>query len=353
MIKNEIKKIAFFFAVVSMGFCALAACNQLKVKPVQSDIIAMGTVISQTVYGENAQEAVKEVNRRIYQLEKNFTVNGESGDIAQINHFAGKRRVKIDEETAFLLNKSLEFTDLSGGAFDITMGPLIQLWGIATENQKKPADGEIESALSLCGREGLVIDMAKGEAGLKKAGQSLNLGAIAKGYAGDIARDIYKKHGIESAIINLGGNVVTVGNRPDGQPWSVGLRNPRHEGENDSLVATLQIKDLAMVTSGDYERFFIENGVRYHHILDPESGKPADSGLLSVTIVAPSSTDADALSTAIFVLGLEKGLELLRDYEDASAVFITENKEIYITEKLKDCFKMEDGGGKYRYIQEK
>jgi thiamine biosynthesis lipoprotein len=180
-------------------------------------------------------------------------------------------------------------------------------------------------------------------------GQSVDLGGIAKGYAGDEAIKIYKKHGIKSAYVNLGGNVVTLGTKPDGTPWRIGIQNPR--AQNGYYLGTVEVTDKAIVTSGDYERYFEADQIRYHHILDPQTGYPADSGLMSATVVTDVSVDADALSTAVFTLGLEKGMAMVKSLKGVEAILVTKDKEIYITEGIKSSFTFTDGSKEFKYVE--
>jgi FAD:protein FMN transferase len=177
----------------------------------------------------------------------------------------------------------------------------------------------------------------------------VDLGGIAKGYTGDEAIKIYKRNNIKSAYINLGGNVVVLGNRPDGSPWRIGIQNPR--AANGLYIGVVKVTGKAVVTSGDYERYFERNNVRYHHILDTKTGYPADSGLISATIITDVSMDADALSTATFVLGLEKGMKLVNSLKGVEAVFITKDKKVYVTEGLKSSFTFDDESKEFKYVE--
>lgn len=173
---------------------------------------------------------------------------------------------------------------------------------------------------------------------LRNKGQAIDLGAIAKGYAGDEVKRILTNNGIDTAFVNLGGNVVTIGTKLDGSPWRIGIQNPLDE--RGSHLAIIEIKDRAVVTSGNYERYFIEDGKKYHHIMNPKTGYPAEEGIISSTIVSDSSIDADALSTSLYVMGLEKGLSLIEKMENVEAVIITDDNKVYITAGLKDSFKL-------------
>ena len=229
--------------------------------------------------------------------------------------------------------------------------PLVKSWGIGSEAQRVPATSEIHTLLPLINYND--IEITEKTAFLKKPGQLIDLGGIAKGYAGDKVIEIYKANGIQSAFVNLGGNVITLGSKPDGSPWSVGIANPRPEdvGDGQREIAVVSVVDKAVVTAGDGERYFIQDGNRYHHILNPHTGYPAQSDLMSVTLIAESSLDADAFDTAVFILGLEKGWELVKNHGGLEAVFITKDKEIYITNGLIDSFRLLEDSSGYRLME--
>ncbi|AHF06490.1 thiamine biosynthesis lipoprotein ApbE [Desulfitobacterium metallireducens DSM 15288] len=317
-----------------------------------ADGFAMGTVISQKIYGTNGESTANETMEKITDLEALLTFNAPEGDIYKLNENAGKAKVELNSETIKILNKAQRISELSGGAFDVTVGPVVKSWGIGTENERIPTPEEIKDLLTLINYKDLEVD--GNLASLKRAGQQVDLGGIAKGYAGDVARDIYKKNGIRSAYINLGGNVVTLGNKPDGSPWTVGIRNPRPKANQTSgqqIVGTVTVTDKAVVTAGDDQRYFEKDGKRYHHIIDARTGYPAQSDLMSVTLITDSSFNADAIDTAAFILGLEKGRELIQKQGGIEAVFITKDKKIYVTEGLKENFEFLDESNEYQYVK--
>jgi len=332
----------------------LTACNTTidrgnQAEGYEADTFAMGTVISQKVYGDNGELTSDQVIRKIKYLEELLTFNAPLGDINEINKNAGIKDIKLDPETIKIIAKAQEVAKLSAGAFDITVGPLVKAWGMGTDLARIPTKEELQKLLPLVDYRSLTVD--KDSVGLKKVGQLLDLGGIAKGYAGDAALEIYKQKGIESAYISLGGNVVTLGSKPDGSPWKIGISNPRPQGSKaNQLVGAVKVTDKAVVTAGDYQRYFEEGGQRYHHILDPTTGYPAKSDLMSVTLVTDSSLVADALDTAVFILGYEKGKELLRKYGGVEAIFITQDKKIYVTDGLKDTFEFMDESQEFEYV---
>jgi thiamine biosynthesis lipoprotein len=341
------KKLIYTLLVISLLFFSTGCDTQQK--PVKVEDFALGTVIHQEVYGANAQKAADEVSAKIKELDALWTINNPGGDINKLNDHAGEGYIELNPETISILKSARKISDLSGGAaFDITVAPLVKAWGVGTENPQVPAADFVKKLVSLVNYQDVLIDEATNSAGLRMKGQMVDLGGIAKGYIGDLAIEIYKNNGITSAFVNLGGHVVVLGSKPDGSAWRVAIQDPR--GQNGAFVGVVSVSDKAVVTSGDYQRYFTENGKRYCHILDPRTGYPADSGLMSVTIVASSSTEADGMSK-VFVLGLDQGMALIERYGKAEAVFITDDKKVYVTPGLQDNFHLEDATNEYTYIQ--
>jgi thiamine biosynthesis lipoprotein len=342
------KKLIYTLLVISLLFFS-TGCDTGQQRPVKAEDFALGTVIHQEVYGAKAQKAADEVSAKVKELDALWTINNPGGDINKLNDHAGEGYIELNPETISILKSARKISDLSGGAaFDITVAPLVKAWGVGTENPQVPAADLVKKLVSLVNYQDVLIDEATNSAGLRMKGEMVDLGGIAKGYIGDLAIEIYKNNGITSAFVNLGGHVVVLGSKPDGSAWRVAIQNPR--GQNGTFVGVVSVTDKAVVTSGDYQRYFTENGKRYCHIFDPRTGYPADSCLMSVTIVASSSTEADGMSKA-FVLGLEKGMDLVEYYGKAEAVFITDDKKIYVTPGLQDNFSLEDATNEYTYIQ--
>lgn len=302
----------------------------------ETEFFAMGTVINQKIYGKNSELACIQVENEIKRIENIMSFFLEDSDINKLNENAGKSKIKLEEETIYVINKAKQLSKLSSGAFDITTGPLVKLWGIFTNHAKVPNKKEIDEAQKLIRYEDIIIDVKSNLAMLRRKGQMVDLGAIAKGYAADKAIEIYKKNGIKSAFINIGGNVMVLGKKNYEDLWTIGIQNPdKVRGE---CIGALLVEDASVVTSGGYVRYFEKNNIKYHHIMDFKTGYPCSSGLKSVTVISNKSIEADALSTAIFVLGYENGRKLVDDVDGLDAIFITENNEIKITEGLKDKF---------------
>ncbi len=340
--------VIFLAMLLIFSACGTGAVN-ISATPSEAEDFMMGTVISQRVYGADAEAAMKAASARIKEIEALMTINAPGGDINRLNEAAGKDKVVLKPETVNILATAKQYAQISGGAFDVTIGPLVKAWGVFTDNPRVPSADEIERLKKLTDYKTFQVDTENNTAELEMPGQIVDLGGIAKGYAGDEAIKIYKEHGIRSAYINLGGNVVVLGAKPDGKPWRIGIQNPR--ASNGYYIGVVEVTDKTVVTSGDYERFFEKDGVRYHHILDPKTGRPADSGLISATIITDVSMDADALSTAVFVLGLEKGMALVKGLKGVEAILVTKDREIYATGGIRNSFKFTDESKEYKYVE--
>ncbi|MCI5705316.1 FAD:protein FMN transferase [Candidatus Pseudoscillospira sp. SGI.172] len=310
-------------------------------------IFAMDTVMTLTAYGSHAREGLSAAEAEINRLEKTLSVTREDSEVWAIDHSAGAP-VTVGTDTAALLNAAAALGDRTGGALDVTLYPVVKAWGFTTGDYRIPDAEELADLLTRVDDHAVHMD---GDTVTLPAGMELDFGALAKGYAGEQCASLLKEAGVTSAILNLGGNVQTVGAKPDGSPWRVAVQDP--EGESEDYVGWLELTDEAAVTSGGYQRYFEENGVRYWHIIDPDTGAPARSGLLSATIVGKSGTACDGLSTGLFVLGPEKALDCWRQSDDFEAVLIGEDHTVQITAGLADRFTLrEDSGYTLRIVEE-
>lgn len=306
----------------------------------QSMNFGMGTEMTHKVFGKHAEEALRAVESEAVRLEKILSRFMPGSEISRINGSAGIKCEKLSLDTYEVLSHAVQFSRNCQGLFDVTIGPLVDLWDYKNSSEI-PDEARIRQVLPLVNYADLRIDPCEKTAGLQKAGQSVDLGGIGKGFASDKFLEVFKKFGVSSAFTNIGGNVAALGAKPDGSPWSVGIRHPR---QDNRLIGAVLVSDKAVVTSGDYQRYFIDReGKRRHHILDPNTGYPSESGLISVTIVADSATTADALSTILFIAGMKKGLELLQNYPRTEAVLVDTDLMVYVTQGLKNCFQTDKG----------
>jgi len=297
----------------------------------------MNTNVEQKIFGDSSNAIYNTAMKELHRLENMMSFYRDVSEVSLLNRQAGKEAVKLSEDMMLVLQRAKYYSLLSAGAFNIMLSPLIQLWRKAGAENKLPPDGDIKSALALCDNENLELDMDNHTAYLKKEGCMVDLGAIGKGFAADVCCGIYEDMGAESAFINLGGNVRAIGNRADGQ-WAVGIQHP--DKARGNCYCAVMCSDLSVVTSGGYERYQEINGVRYHHILDGTTGYPSETDLKSVTVISKSSIQADALSTAAFVMGLNKGVELIYTSKCVGAVFLTTSNEIYMTKGVKEHLKL-------------
>ena len=284
------------------------------------------TVVTVKLYGTDDTQLLKDCFDRMAGYEALLSRTRKGSDVWNINHSGGEP-VTVSEETAELLSLALRYADLTDGAFDVTVAPCTDLWDFHSDAPEVPSRESLKEACSHVGSASLML---KGRTvTLTDPKAAIDLGGIAKGYIADRICGLLAERGVKSAFLSLGGNVVTLGKKPDGTPWRIGIRDPF--GAQNELIASVDAADRSVVTSGTYERFFEKDGVRYHHILDPSTGWPVENGLESVTILSGRSVDGDALSTACFVLGLERGMQLIEQLDDTEALFITSEGELHAT----------------------
>jgi thiamine biosynthesis lipoprotein len=287
--------------------------------PAQSEFV-LGTACSVNLYNRGTPGIYRKIFDRLREIENAMSANLEDSDLGRINAAAGLAAVAAGPDTIGALKRAVQFAELSRGAFDPTVGPLVKLWGIGSDDERIPSEEEIARALSLINWRDIIIDEDAGTVFLARPGMRIDLGAIAKGYAADEAARIIAEAGIERALIDLGGNILACGAKEDGSPWRVGIQNPA--AGRGAYIGVAEVKNKTLVTSGVYERFFESGGRRYHHILSTRSGYPVDSGLLSVTVIGDNSMDADALSTSLFALGYDEGRALAESMANTEAVFV-------------------------------
>lgn len=333
------KKLSILLVSLMVMSLFLGGCSSKNVEPTEKTEYMLGTICTIKVYDGNKDEAIDKAFQRIKQIENEMSINKSGTEFDAVANAAGKNFVKVSDDTFAVIKKGLYYSEQSKGAFDITIGPLVKLWGIGTDNAKVPTQAEIDAAKALVGYKDLVIDEANKKVMLKRPGMSIDAGGIGKGFAADEAAKVLKQYGVKHGIVNLGGNVLTINDSPNGQPWKIGVQNPfEPRGE---VVGTLGVTNKTVVTSGIYERYIEKNGKKYHHILNPFTGYPMENSLASVTVVTDVSFDADAMTKYIFYQGLEKGPEYVKNsLPGVEAIFITKDKGVYVTEGLKNNFKL-------------
>lgn len=328
MFKNK-KIIILIILAAFLVFLTGCFNNSEDLPETEDNAFLMDTLVQMRAQGKNSEIAVKESMERIKEIENLMSKTIKSSDIYKLNNNPNKKN-EIDSETKKVLKKAKYYAELTEGDFDPTIGALVDLWGIGSENPSVPEKSEINEALAKIGHHYLKLEA--NTAKITKSGVKLDLGAIAKGYAAEEVKKVVEKHDVKHAFVNLGGNVLVIGNKVDGSPWKIGIQDPR-KGQGE-VMAIVDAVDLTIVTSGNYERYFEEGDKLYHHILDPKTGYPAENNLLSVSIISKNSFDADALSTAVYIMGREKGMKFIENLKEVEVMFITKNLDVYFSSGL-------------------
>ena len=301
-------------------------------EPQSRDVFAMNTYMTLTAYGDNVGNALDEAETEIERLDALLSTGDENSEIYKLNQ-SGTGTISEDTET--LLNESETLYTDTKGAFDITIYPVMDAWGFTTQNYRIPSDTELKALLENVDASKIQYNKDSKKVTLP-ANVKIDFGGIAKGYTSSRIMDIYKKCGVTSGMVSLGGNVQLLGAKPDGSSWRVAVQSP--DDTNDYL-GVLEAEDKAVITSGGYERYFEEDGKTYHHIIDPATGYPAESGLKSVTIVSDDGTLADGLSTSLFIMGQEKACDFWKEHSDKfDMILMTDDNELYVSEGIADAF---------------
>jgi thiamine biosynthesis lipoprotein len=328
---KKIRILAVLLVITMAG----SGCSPAK--PYKETQFLMDTVIEITAYGPNAGEAVKDAFAEFKRIQKLSDKFDPSSQVSQINRLAGMGKMAVDPDVALMIDRSAKMSQLSAGKFDITIGALTGLWGVGQKGEYIPAKQDISQVLPLVDYRQIEVDSANNNVSLSKPGMALDLGGIAKRYAIEKALEKLHSHSIRSALINAGGDISVIGNKPDGTPWRIGLQHPRKE---EGLLARITLDKWNTVeTSGDYQRYFIKEGVRYAHILDPHTGiQPSE--IASVTVISKDNS-ADIRSSAVFVLGINKGLELLAQFPGTEAIIVATDGRIIVTPGLSNSVEIE------------
>ena len=329
--KKHIRRTAWLLAATLFLASFLSACGSDKKKTVSKTSFLLNTEVTITLYGTDDDSLLTECFSLCREYEDKFSRTEKDSELSRLNR---RETDTASEDTLDLIRAGLSYSALSGGAFDITIGSCSSLWDFTAEAPSVPDEAALAEGLSHVGYKKLSMDGNR--ILFSDDGTMLDLGAIAKGYIADRLKEFLAEKGVKSAIISLGGNILCVGKKPDGSDFRIGIQKPFEE--QGTPLLTVDIDGWSVVTSGIYERYFEQDGVLYHHILDPSTGYPCDNGLLSVTILSEASVDGDALSTACFSLGMEKGMALIDSLENIYAVFITEDGQVHYSAGFTDAF---------------
>lgn len=345
-----------FFPLAAAGMLLLTGCGGQTVPaetPTTRQIIAMDTVVQFAVYGQGAGETVQAAVEQVQELERLLDRTEADSQISLLNRQAGELTA-VDETVYELVDAALTYSRETAGCFDITVAPVMDAWGFATEDQRVPEQSELEGLLPQVDSDLMTLEAGTPPRIALAEGQAIDLGGIAKGYASDCMAALFAQREVERGWVSLGGNVLAWGTRPDGQPWQIGVQDPRYPNE-ERVVGLVGLEDAFAVTSGGYQRYFEKDGVTYHHIIDPATGYPAEGGLTSVTVVAPAETAengpengtlCDALSTALFVMGEERALDFWRTSgQGFDLILVTEDGRVLVTAGIGDAFTPDEESG--------
>lgn len=294
----------------------------------------------------DAKKILIEVQKILKTVNDDMSMQYPDSELSKINKNAGVKAIKISNDMHTVLKKALYYSKLTDGTFDASIGSISYLWNIGNDKARLPSNSEIKLSLALVNYNDIILNKSDNTVFLEKRNMKLDLGGIAKGFCADKIVSLLKEKGVKNAIINLGGNIYVLGKNDLGKDFSIGIQDP--EKESNTPMGKLVLSNKSIVTSGIYERYFEKNGKIYHHMLNPKTGYPFENKLISVTIVSDKSIDGDALSTSMYGLGLKKGLDKVKSIAGVDAIFITKNKEVYITDGIKDKFSITND--KYKLI---
>lgn len=326
------------FSVLLPALCLLlCACGSgAKDASVTRTVFAMDTVMDVTPYGRNAEKAAAAAIERITELEKTFSVTMEDSDIFAVNRANGQP-VTVSDDTITLLQTALDFCGQTHGALDVSIYPVLKAWGFTTGDYRVPDAEELAALLARVDYAKVQCD-ADASTVTIPAEMEIDLGSVAKGFTGDEIMRVFRDNGVTSGMVNLGGNVQTLGSKPDGSVWRIGVQSPTGEG----YVGVIEVRDEAVVTSGGYERYFEQDGEVYWHIIDPATGAPAKNGVISATVVSASGVRCDALSTALFILGQDAAEDYWRAHADFDYLLVLEDGRLVASEGIADRFAPSD-----------
>ena len=322
--------------MMCMLMLGIGGCSWKQIQDMaehSESFFAMDTYMTFTAYGTDAEPAILAAEDKIRELEELWSVTDKNSDVYAVNHSSGQT-VTVDWKTAELLSYALDMAEETNGALEPTIYPVLTAWGFTTGENRVPAETELAELLEKVGYD--KVELNNDQIQMEPGGM-IDLGAVGKGYAGDEAAQILRERGITAALLDIGGNIQAIGTKPDGSDWRVGLKDPFSGG----VLGIIQVSDVAVVTSGNYERFFIgEDGKVYGHIIDPATGHPVENGIASVSVIASEGKLCDALSTALFVMGLENAQDYWRQRRNFEMILIMEDGDIYLTDGISDSFSL-------------
>lgn len=330
--RKKIRKSGIMLCVMALTCLVLMTVTGCGSTPVPEketvEIFAMDTIMDLTVYGESASKLLTEARQLVQKYEGLFSVNTRTSDVAKLNQSSG-RVVQVSPETYELIQKSIEISKKTEGLFDISIYPLVRAWGFTKEEYRVPEPEELGRLLEKV--DASKIRLEPDNRVTLPEGMEIDLGGIAKGYLSQKLTELFREGGAQAAVVSLGGNVQTFGKKPDGTPFMVGITDP---SDGTSVLGTIRIGEKAVITSGSYQRYFEKDGKKYHHIIDKRTGAPAQSDLMSVTVIGEDGVTADSLATALFVMGKEKAVQFAASHPEIQLVLVDTKSQIWTSEGI-------------------
>lgn len=346
--KEMFKKYQIMLLSVVVGVVLMACGSQkptINQQAYSDQQFLMGTYVKVQIFDDGKEEVLKKAFDRVKALAADITVDDPGSAIDKVNQQAGIAPVKLSDDIYPLVKSAYEYSDTYEDGFDMTIGPITQMWHIGFDDARKPAQKEIDDGLKLVDHNKVVLDDKEQSIFLKDKGMALDLGAIAKGYITDEVVKLLKDNDVTTAVVDLGGNVYVLGDSPkkDKELWTVGIQDPNQA--RNKVVGSVTTKNKSLVTSGVYERNLTVNGETFHHLFDPKTGYPFKNEIAGVSIISEKSIDGDGLSTSIFSEGLKEGLERIEGLKDVEAIFVTLDDQIFISSGLEGNFKLNPDSG--------
>lgn len=332
------KKLIVILTAVVLMLGTIGCSKEEPNIPATRTELMMGTVVKVTLYENGSEEILDKVFNRVKEIENLVSINQNNTELDKLNENAGIKPIKMSDTSLDIIEKALHYSKMSNGKYDLTIGPLVKLWSIGLPEAKVPTQEEIDETIKKIDYSKVKINKDTKEVFLTEEDMLLDLGSIAKGYTADEIVRMLNEENVNSAIIDIGGNIYALGLKEGNKNWRIGIQNPFDKRGN--IVGALEVSNKTVVTSGIYERYIEQDGVKYHHILNTSTGYPYETEIAGVSIISDKSIDGDALSTLIFTKGLEEGLEFVENIEGIDAVFVTNDKHVYITKGLKDNFEI-------------
>ena len=344
LMRTQVKNARVFLSVSAIVFLLAGAACGGQAAPLSRTEFVLWTTCTVTLYDHAEQAALDAVFDRLHQIHSRASVNIPESELDAVSAAAGRTPVHVSDDVFSVVKAALRYSTLSDGRFDPTVGPLMKAWKMNTDQGHIPAPADITRALSLVNWRDVVMDESAKTIYLTRAGMSLDAGGVLKGFAADETARVLSSRGVKSAMIDLGGNILAMGSKPDGSPWRIGIQDP--DSPRGVSFGTVEIVNKSVVTSGVYEHFFMQNGKRYHHIMDTRTGYPVENGLVAVTMISPVSIDADGWDTTLLCMGTVRGLALAKSL-GLDVLLVSSDHRLYATDGMKKMLTITDPGFTY------